>query len=110
MIYSYDDPLQYLLILGSLVFLMERKWIAFLILFFFSLLVRESGLILLPGILWILIDKERPILKASNFKVLRALLLPVIGYFIFAAWFSNYLDVSSELNALNQNRCHQRQA
>ena len=104
MIYSYDDPLQYVLILGSLVFLKDRRLLAFLLLFFLSLLVRESGLILLPGILWILLDNEKPILKASNFKLLGALVLPAISYFIFSAWYANHLNITNELNALNQNR------
>lgn len=76
--YSYDEPLQYLLLFGSLFALIKKKWGLFILYFSFSLVARESSIILLPAIALYFMTKE--------FKLITRILvviLPVCFYIVF---------------------------
>lgn len=104
MIYSYDDSLQYVLILIALIFLSRKNLIGFTVVFTTSLLVRESGLILLPGILWITYDFNARINSGKNLKTLAILVLPVMAYYTFAFFYAQHLGIADELKETGKNR------
>ncbi|MBD1398065.1 hypothetical protein H9Q13_12880 [Pontibacter sp. JH31] len=80
-IYSYDEPLQYLLIYLSLIALLYGNWLLFVCFFSLGLIARESGLILLPGFALLVVSYEKPL----SFCLKRILLLglPVLIYATF---------------------------
>lgn len=104
MIYSYDDPLQYVLILVALIFLRQKNWIGFTVSFTASLLIRESGLILLPGILWITYDFNARINSGKNLKTLAILVMPIMVYYTFAFFYAQHLGIAEELKETGKNR------
>lgn len=57
-VYAYDEPMQYLLIFLSLIFLVNKKWPAFATTFFLAVLARETSLLLIPGLLILLASKK----------------------------------------------------
>lgn len=69
-IYAYDEPVQYAFIFGAFLFLHQRKWIPFSILFLGALVARESSILLLPGIFFFFM-LDKPIFSKDN--ILRTL-------------------------------------
>lgn len=85
-IYSYDEPLHYLLLLLSLMLFFQKRIFLFVIVFSFSVLVRESSLIFLIGLFmfWYLENKKERI-EAKLFLFL----IPIIAYAIYYYLCSN---------------------
>lgn len=52
-IYSYDEPLQYLLIFLAMLFFVQNKLLLFILSFALACVARESSLFLLPGLFFI---------------------------------------------------------
>lgn len=80
-VYTYDEPLQYCLLFGSFIGLYKRNYVVFILLFSFSAIVRESSLILLPGIFIILRSKH---FKLSWQKISGILVFPVLVYLAYS--------------------------
>jgi len=76
--YSYDEPLQYLLIFASLFALIKKKWVLFVLSFSLSLIARESSIILLPAIALYFMTNE---FKWA--KRILVVILPVGIYIVF---------------------------
>ncbi len=92
-IYTYDDPLQFCLILSSIILLIEKKWFLYIITFSLSLITRESGLILIPGLIILFFNteiKKKGFLKKDALIKLIFLILPVIIYLIYLTIFLYY--------------------
>lgn len=73
-IYSYDEPIQYLLLFSALYFNQEKKWWFYLLTFFFAILARETTLLLIISFLLV-----------SNLKLYKSIamhLAAVILYFV----------------------------
>jgi hypothetical protein len=81
-VFSYDEPLQYALILFSFIFLHYNKSLLFIFFFTGSLIARETGLLLIPFLL-----TQKNLLNASeNSKPTQRIYLfivPVIVYLIY---------------------------
>jgi hypothetical protein len=87
-VYTYDEPLQFCFILYSLFFFFKNKYWWFIFLFSISLIVRESGLILLPGLFFVFIyDFKKSIkenLKSLDFlKKTLGLSIPIVVYLFY---------------------------
>lgn len=83
-VYTYDDPLQYLLIFASLYLLVSRKWIPFLICITLAILARESTLFILPAFVLFFPDarfKETQIPFMQRLRYGLLYLVPVVLYF-----------------------------
>ena len=104
MIYSYDDPLQYVFILTALIFFNRKQWTGFVAFFTLSLIVRESGLILLPGLLWISGDINAHFYTKKNLKTFSILAIPVVIYYAFTTFYAMHLNIIEELKSIGQNR------
>lgn len=103
-IHTYDEPLQYFLILCSLIAIIKQKWIFFITTFTLSLIARESGLLLIPA-LFILINKnDTTYLSKQNKKSSIYLFIPVLIYICFIAFYTNKYQLSetSQSDFLNR--------
>ncbi|MBK8612163.1 MAG: hypothetical protein IPN85_01510 [Flavobacteriales bacterium] len=89
-IYSYDEPLQYVLLLIALAsFAAGRSW-AFILAFALALVARESSLLLLPSIAYLALSGERTFsLTKARWRTLLVLGAPVV---LYAAFLALYLD------------------
>ncbi|WP_341901039.1 hypothetical protein [Fluviicola taffensis] len=82
--YSYDEPLQYLLIFLSLAALIRKKWALFILGFSLSLIARESTILILPAIVLYFMEFERKTLfHSESIRKILAVILPVVIYAIF---------------------------
>jgi hypothetical protein len=82
-IFTYDEPLQYALILISFIFLHQNKTLLFIAFFTGSLFVRESGLLLLPFIF-----TQKNIFNASvSKKPMRLVFMFILPVLVFLIYF-----------------------
>tara|TARA_B100001287_G_scaffold5367_1_gene4133 strand:+ start:251 stop:1384 length:1134 start_codon:yes stop_codon:yes gene_type:complete len=99
-IFTYDEPIQFSLILLSLLFFYKEKWLGYIVFFSLSLIVRESGLILLPGLIYLLHEKNiKNLLDSFRKKHLKKwayLFVPVVIYF-------SYLLIINKTNIISIN-------
>jgi len=87
---TYDEPIQYFLILLSLFFLKKGYKLLFAIIFSFAVISRESSLILLPGIALFLFGIDfKNILKDKKVFLKNVLMLsiPVVIYLAYLYFF-----------------------
>ncbi|MGD1848064.1 MAG: hypothetical protein ACFB10_21935 [Salibacteraceae bacterium] len=98
-IYSYDEPMQYLLLLLALLFWWRQRWLLFGLTFALSLLSRESGLLLLPALGWW--AWQHP---PTRQRALLALLVPTLLYGAYYLSFFYGVDTSAEARKLLSER------
>jgi hypothetical protein len=101
-IYSYDEGLQYTALFLALAELHRRRWAGFAIAFTIAMCVRESSLLLLPGIGLFLSDgawRPRTWLTRNGAMRLAALLLPVVAFVAFARWIVLHLALANATGA-----------
>lgn len=94
-LYTYDEPLQYLLLLLALVFWRKQQWVFFALLFSLALLARESALLLLPGMaLWMLPEYWRSsnFWKRENIAAGAAIIFPVVFYASYWYWWNTTVE------------------
>lgn len=98
-VYTYDEPLQYCLIILSFIFYLDKKWIGFILTFTLALIARESTLLLVPAMAFFLLTEHNfslKLLRSSTYlKNLIALVIPVLFYFIFTIAFVYMNDLQS---------------
>lgn len=87
---TYDDPLQYIFLLGCVLAFLKNKNLLGSTLFLASLVARESGLILIPG-LYLIIQHRSRIYKILSLAI-PTLIYSAINYYIL-----------SQLNLWNKN-------
>ena len=93
-IYSYDEPLQYLLIFLAMLFFMQNKLLLFILSFALACVARESSLFLLPGLFFI----KHPSFKIqlnTQWKTLLSMTIIIGLYFIFRVYQSKALGLNS---------------
>ena len=100
-IYTYDEPVQFCLLLLSLISIYKEKWWRYIVLFSLSLIARESGLILLPGLMLIIIYKDgtfslKTSINKENLFKFGYLTVSIVVYFIFLRVFLEQNDISQE--------------
>lgn len=91
-IYTYDDMLQYVFLLLAMIFLKQEKWLLYILTFSISLIARESGALLIPGLLFIILPSikiNRLFEKDSILKIIY-LSIPVGIYMTFLYVFIRY--------------------
>lgn len=87
---TYDEPIQYFLILASLLALKKEQLMVFALLFSLAVIARENSLLMLPGILFFLTGfhlKTLWIDKLTSIKYLLACSFPVVVYAVYLSWF-----------------------
>lgn len=88
-IYSYDEPLQYVLLLIALAsFSAGRSW-AFIVAFALAMVARESSLLLLPSIAYLALSGERE----ARWRTLIMLVAPAVLYAAFLAFYLNHIGL-----------------
>lgn len=109
-VYSYDEPLQYALILGALWCYFRNQILLCIALFSLATLARESSLMLLPAFLyhsW----KTKP---ANTIKIISFAIIPLGIYFYYRVYYTTYPSLDTEIsqrivglrnNFLNLPRC-----
>ena len=50
-VFTYDEPLQYCLILSSLIAFVKKKWLGYIALFTLALITRETSMLIVPAII-----------------------------------------------------------
>ena len=100
-IYTYDEPIQFCLLLLGLISIYKKKWCGYFTFFSLSLIARESGLILLPGLLLILIYKNgtldlKTLLKRDSLLKFGCLVSPIVVYLLFLIIFLKQNDITQE--------------
>ena len=73
-LYTYDEPIQYALLLAAILLLLQQRWLLFVPVMFTALMARETSLLLLPAL----------ILLAPRRRL--ALLATLVATAVFAAW------------------------
>ncbi len=82
--YSYDEPLQYLLIFLSFAALLKRKWVLFILWFTIAIIARESSILILPAFaLYFFGFTFKKPFQTENIKRILALVVPVVFYAVF---------------------------
>ena len=104
-VFSYDEPLQYCLILLSILALIREKWLYYVPLFLLAIIARESTLFLLPGLAIIFSGFSLKSKNMWNFGIKRKLLLlfaPMPLYVIYLGiflWATGIWKETSEVAA-----------
>ncbi|MBK8227603.1 MAG: hypothetical protein IPK70_10565 [Flavobacteriales bacterium] len=73
-LYTYDEPIQYALLLAAVSLLLQQRWMLFVPVLFIALMARETSLLLLPAL--ILIARRRRL----------AFFAALVATVVFAAW------------------------
>lgn len=106
-VFSYDEPLQYCLIMLGILTLIREKWLYYVLLFLLAVIARESTLFLMPGLAIIFSGFS---LKSKNmwtFSVKRKLLLllvPLPLYLIYLGIFLWVTGIWKETSEVAANR------
>jgi hypothetical protein len=98
-IYSYDEPIQYCLVAISLLAILKKNWVIYILSFSIGLIVRESGVLLIPSIAFFLIPidfKFKSLLSFENIKKGLIILLPVFIYMAYLYLFITMSDIAEE--------------
>jgi hypothetical protein len=98
-IYSYDEPIQYCLVAISLLAILKKNWVIYILSFSIGLIVRESGVLLIPSIAFFLIPidfKFKNLLSFENIKKGLIILLPVFIYMAYLYLFITMSDIAEE--------------
>ncbi|MGB0999111.1 MAG: hypothetical protein ACPG4W_04170 [Flavobacteriales bacterium] len=108
-IYTYDEPIQFCLLLLGLLSIYKEKWLAYILFFSLSIIARESSLILLPGLILMTFYKKEPfnfrsVLSKENVLKMTYLLAPIVVYVMFLIIFlkQNNMIEESESDVLNR--------
>ena len=106
-VFSYDEPLQYCLILLSILALIREKWLYYVPLFLLAIIARESTLFLLPGLVIIFSGFSLKSKNMWNFGIKRKLLLlfaPMPLYVIYLGIFLWATGIWKETSEVAANR------
>ena len=100
-VYTYDEPIQYCLLLLAFLAFFKERWVPFIAWFSLSLVARENGLILLPVLLLFYIQKKgnwsvKRIFSLVNIKAGLLLISPAILYFVYLTIYMNYTGIVDE--------------
>lgn len=106
---TYDEPVQYFLILISLIVLKKNKKILFVIFLSIAIIARDNTLIILPAILFFLLGIDFKNIFQTKLKTIFKFVLvslPVVVYALYLFWFYNeYPDAYDQAKEfLNKNR------
>ncbi|MFZ2189745.1 MAG: hypothetical protein WA057_00655 [Candidatus Magasanikiibacteriota bacterium] len=99
--HTYDEPIQYVFLLSSLIFLFRKKYIFFTLALLLATITRETSLFLIPTFLLVAYFHS-----SINFRKVLISLLVVIGiYFIYYWVFSNITGkLGGSIKYLEQER------
>ena len=106
-VFSYDEPLQYCLIMLSILALIREKWLYYVALFLLAIIARESTLFLLPGLAIIYSGfslKSRNMWSFSVKRKLLLLLVPLPLYIIYLGIFLWATGIWKETSEVAANR------
>ncbi|MFZ1664532.1 MAG: hypothetical protein WBO28_05475 [Flavobacteriales bacterium] len=93
-VYTYDEPLQYLLLFLAIIFLIKENWVLYVVTFSLGLIARESGLMLFPGLFIIfLLSQDEIGIRTASFRrkdLLRKAVLLSLPALIYAVYLYYY--------------------
>lgn len=92
-IYSYDEPLQYALLLASVLAMLQRRPLLFVLSFSLSLVARESGLLLLPALAYWWLKQPSSMVSSLRNRWL-FLTLPVVLYGVYLLIFLQFKELT----------------
>ncbi|WP_147415878.1 hypothetical protein [Ulvibacterium marinum] len=104
-VFSYDEPLQYCLILLALWAFVQRRWLLYVPCFTLALICRETSVLLLPALFFFcpgLPDEKKP--WHTRLKKYAPLFLPLLFYGLFIGY---YLE-ANDLWGATQNEMSSR--
>ena len=87
-VYTYDEPLQFCFILLSLLLFFREKYWSFILVFSFSIIIRESSVLLIPGLFLTFIydsnkDLKENLIDLKTVTKTFGLLVPFLVYGIY---------------------------
>jgi hypothetical protein len=106
-VFSYDEPLQYCLIMLGMLALIREKWLYYIPLFLLATIARESTLFLMPGLAIIFSGFSLKSKNMWNFGIKRKLLLlfaPMPLYVIYLGIFLWATGIWKETSEVAANR------
>tara|TARA_R110000744_G_scaffold5467_7_gene19445 strand:- start:1099 stop:2319 length:1221 start_codon:yes stop_codon:yes gene_type:complete len=106
-VFSYDEPLQYCLIMLGMLALIREKWLYYIPLFLLATIARESTLFLMPGLAIIFSGFSLKSKNMWNFGIKRKLLLlfaPLPLYVIYLGIFLWATGIWKETSEVAANR------
>ncbi len=86
---TYDEPIQYFMVIVSFFFLKRKKFFFFILSISIAVISRETTLLLFPSLFFFVLNDYKSILKERK-KLLLSFIylgLPVIIYFFYVYWF-----------------------
>ncbi len=89
-IYTYDEPLQYCLILMALLSLLKQRWLAYIFCFTLATISRETSVLLLPAMALFFpvgINSSRLFWSKENLRKWLLIFTPIFLYIIFLGIF-----------------------
>lgn len=106
-IYAYDEPWQYVFLFASFLFLEKWRLAWFALFFLFATIVRESTLLLLPGIIGFIVLNDLKLSKQNALKVAKIIwIVPVYGAFAYWIISMKGLGEKTAEYALNERWKH----
>lgn len=106
-VFTYDEPLQYCLLLLSILALIHNKWAYYIFFFFLALVARESSVFLLPGIVIIGLGSglvSRKVTSGLEVRKWFLLFLPLALYAVYLVLFLWYTGLWQETSELARGR------
>lgn len=95
-IYAYDEPIQYALVFISLIYAHRNEWLKFSFPFFLALTVRESTVLLLPGLFFFFMVQMPLFSRKNMINTLKvAWTIPAYGIFIWLVILGKNLEEKS---------------
>ncbi len=104
-VFSYDEPLQYCLILLALWAVVQRQWLLYVLFFTLSLITRETSVLLIPALFFFcpgIPNEKKP--SHTHLKRYAVLFSPVLLYGLFIGY---YLE-TNDLWGATQNEMSSR--
>lgn len=96
--YTYDEPLQYILLFLALIEFANRRRLLFMFWFSLAMLARETSAILLPSLAWMVLSGPLgPSSLAVRIKGLLTLAVPVMVYAIFLGVFLPWAGLTGQM-------------
>lgn len=93
-VFSYDEPLQYCLILLALWAFVQLRWLFYVLFFTLAVICRETSVLLLPALFFFcprLADEQKP--PHTHLKRYAVLFLPLLLYGVFIGYYLETHDL-----------------
>ena len=99
-IYTYDEPFQYLMLFLASYFLLNEKYLGFIVSMIFALVARESSVLLLPAMFFFLKENQSSFsfFSKDNLKRILVFSIPVFVYGVFSIVFISLFNMGEAVS------------